>query len=64
MTSENYPSGKIVQMEYDNAGRLAGVKNQATGSYYAGATPTDATNRIQYTAHGALSVMKLGNHNW
>jgi YD repeat-containing protein len=48
MTSETYPSGRVVQTEYDTAGRLAGVKNQATQLYYAGAIATDATNRIQY----------------
>lgn len=61
MTSETYPSGRVVVTEYDSAGRVAGVKNQATGLYWAGATPTDVTNRIQYAAHGAVSVMKLGN---
>jgi hypothetical protein len=25
---------------------------------------TDATNRIQYTAHGAIKAMKLGNGLW
>jgi RHS repeat-associated protein len=64
MTSESYPSGRMLQMEYDNAGRLAGVKNQGSTSYYAGAMATDATNRIQYAAHGAISLMKLGNLNW
>jgi RHS repeat-associated protein len=64
MTSETYPSGRVVVTEYDPAARIAGVKNQATGVYWAGATPTDATNRIQYSAHGAVSVMKLGNSKW
>ena len=63
MTSETYPSGKQVTTEYDSAGRIAGVKKGAT-NYYAGATPTDATNRIQYTAHGAVSAMKFGNGKW
>jgi RHS repeat-associated protein len=61
MTSEKYPSGKVVASEYDAAGRLAGVKNQATGTYWAGAAAGNAANRIQYTAHGAVSAMKLGN---
>ena len=62
MTSETYPSGKVVQTEYDAAGRVAGVKSGAL--YYAGATATDAANRIQYAAHGAVSIMKLGNGKW
>src|SRR5262245_14344801 len=47
--------------DYDSAGRIAGIRDQASGLYYAGATPTDATNRIQYTAHGAVTAMKLRN---
>ena len=64
MTSQTYPSGRVVQTEYDGAGRVAGVKNQATGSFWAGAAATDAANRIQYLAHGAASVTKLGNSKW
>ncbi len=64
LTSETYPSGRIVNTEYDSAGRTAGVKNQSTGAYYAGGAATDATNRIQYAAHGAVSALKLGNGLW
>jgi RHS repeat-associated protein len=64
MTSETYPSNRIVATEYDSAGRIAGVRNQSTGQYYAGASASDATNRLQYTAHGAVSRMKLGNGLW
>ncbi|MEK6303428.1 MAG: RHS repeat-associated core domain-containing protein [Acidobacteriota bacterium] len=64
MSSETYPSGRVVQMEYDEAARLAGVKNQATGLYWAGATASDTVNRIQYASHGAVSAMKLGNGKW
>jgi RHS repeat-associated protein len=64
MTSQTYPSGRVVASVYDNAGRLAGVKNQATGMYYAGAAAADTANRIQYTAHGAVGQMRLGNSLW
>jgi RHS repeat-associated protein len=64
LTSETYPSGRVVETRYDEAGRLAGVKNQATGLYYAGAAPTDVTNRIRYAAHGAMAKMRLGNGLW
>jgi RHS repeat-associated protein len=64
MTSETYPSGKVVQMDYDAAGRLSGVKNQASGLYYAGGAGTDVLNQIQYASHGAVSAMKLGNGKW
>ena len=62
--SQSYPSGRVVASEYELAGRLAGVKNQANGLYYAGAAATDSTNRLQYTAHGTPSQMRLGNGLW
>lgn len=64
LVSERYPSGRVVRTEYDAAGRTAGVKDGATGSYYAGASPGDANNRLQYTAHGAVSAVRLGNGLW
>ena len=64
MTSETYPSGRVVQTEFDSAGRVAGVRNQSANWYYAGAAATDTTNRIQYASHGAISAMKLGNGKW
>jgi RHS repeat-associated protein len=64
MLTETYPSGRIVQTEYDTAGRVAGVRSQGATSYYAGGTSSDTTNRIQYAPHGAVSAMKLGNGRW
>jgi RHS repeat-associated protein len=61
MISQKYPSGKLIETEYDAGGRIAGVKNQA--NYYAGAAPS-SSNRIQYTAHGAVSDLRLGNGLW
>jgi len=63
MKREVYPSGKAFITEFDSAGRIAGVKKEGA-NYYAGATPTDGTNRILYSAHGAVSAMKLGNGKW
>ncbi len=63
-TSMTYPSGRVITSGYDSAGRLAGVKDQSSGVYYAGAASTDATNRVQYAAQGVVSVMKLGNGLW
>jgi RHS repeat-associated protein len=63
-TSMTYPSGRVITTGYDDAGRLAGVRDQSSGIYYAGAATTDTTNRVQYTAHGPVSVMKLGNGLW
>ena len=62
--SFTYPSGRVISLEYDPAARLAGVRDQQSGLYYAGATSSDSTNRIKYAAHGAVSVMKLGNNLW
>ena len=62
--SQTYPSGRVVGSEYDDNGRIAGVKNQSNGLYYAGAVVTDSANRIQYWAHGAVKDMKLGNGLW
>jgi RHS repeat-associated protein len=63
LTREVYPSGKAVATEYDPAGRVAGVKKEGS-NYYVGAVATDASNRIQYTAHGAIKALKLGNGLW
>jgi RHS repeat-associated protein len=63
MTRQIYPSGKAIITEYDSVGRIAGVKREGA-TYYAGATPTDTTNRIQYSAHGAVAAMKFGNQKW
>ena len=64
MTSQTYPSGRVVRSEYDDAARLAGVKNLASGAFYAGGASTDTMNRLQYTPHGATSQMRLGNGLW
>ncbi|HEX7314470.1 MAG TPA: hypothetical protein VF297_11130, partial [Pyrinomonadaceae bacterium] len=64
LVSEQYPSGRMVKTEYDAAGRVAGVRNNATGHYYAGGAATDSTNRIQYTAGGAVASVRLGNGLW
>lgn len=64
LISETYPSGKVIATNYDDAGRIAGLKNNATGLYYAGASSTDATNRLQYAVTGMIQTMKLGNNLW
>jgi RHS repeat-associated protein len=58
---ETYPSTKVIHTEYDDAGRIAGVRNNATLAYYVGAAGADADNRFQYSAHGAVTAIKLGN---
>ena len=67
ITSQSYPSGRVVYTEYDRAGRVTGIKKES-GGYYAGgvpsANPTDPNNPLQYTAHGAVAAMQLGNGLW
>jgi RHS repeat-associated protein len=63
LRSQTYPSGRVVETEYDSTGRIAGVKKQG-GGYYAGGASADASNRLQYSAHGAITSMKLGNGLW
>ena len=64
LISQTYPSGRVVRTDYDEAGRIAGVKNNQTGNYYVGAVSTDVANRIQYSAAGDVKTMKLGNGLW
>ncbi|MFN8009048.1 MAG: ribonuclease domain-containing protein [Terriglobia bacterium] len=48
----------------DEAGRIAGVSNGDGSLYYAGASYSDLTNRIQYSPAGAMVQMRLGNGLW
>ena len=59
LISGTYPSGRVVTTAYDNAGRLSTVNGQKTGE----ANKTYASS-VSYTAHGAISEMKLGNNLW
>lgn len=63
--TETYPSGKVVETQYDAAGRVAGVRNRG-GGYYAGGDPSVPDNQdvIKYTSHGAVSELKLGSGLW
>jgi RHS repeat-associated protein len=69
LISQTYPgstgagNGRVVVTEYDDAGRIAGIKKDAS-SYYAGGAPGDSVNRIGYASHGAVATMKLGNGRW
>ena len=64
ITSQTYPSGRVVATEFDTSGRIAGVRNQGSINYYAGGAPSDATNRIEYSAAGAAKRVKFGNGLW
>jgi RHS repeat-associated protein len=59
LTSQKYPSGRVVTTSYDAAGRLAAVTGQKSGeqekTYAAG---------VSYTAAGAVKDLQLGNGLW
>jgi hypothetical protein len=59
VTDEQYPSLKTIHTDYDSAGRVAGAKNTATGTYYAGAA--SGTGAMSYAPHGGVTSMLLGN---
>jgi YD repeat-containing protein len=59
MTSETYPSGRVITTGYDSAGRVSAVNGQNTGE----ANKTYAS-QFTYSAHGAVSAMALGNGLW
>jgi RHS repeat-associated protein len=59
LTTETYPSGRVVTTSYDNSGRLSQITGQKTGE----ANKTYAS-QISYAASGAITDLKLGNNLW
>lgn len=59
MTSQTYPTGRVVTNSFDGAGRFAMISGQRTGE----AAKTYA-NSFGYAAHGAIQRMRLGNGKW
>jgi RHS repeat-associated protein len=57
MTSEIYPSGRVITTGYDSAGRLASVTGQKSGE------PNKTySSQFTYTPHGAIASVTLGNN--
>jgi RHS repeat-associated protein len=52
LTSETYPSGRIISYEYDEGARLKNVGGGSAGNY---------ASLFVYQAHGGLSAMTFGN---
>jgi RHS repeat-associated protein len=59
LTSQQYPSGRIVATTYDNAGRLSQVSGQKTGE-----SNKTYISSPTYSAHGAMTEVKVGLHLW
>ena len=60
LTSQRYPSDRVVDYVYDGAGRIAGAKTGADG-WYAGGT---GDNAVEYEPHGGVKQLLLGNGLW
>jgi RHS repeat-associated protein len=59
MTSQTYPSGRVVKQHFDNAGRLSSVEGQQGG-----AAQKTYANSFGYAPHGAVERVRLGNGRW
>lgn len=59
LVAQTYPSGRVVTSTFDDSGRLSQVDGQKAGE-------DDKTyaSSFSYTAHGAVSDVKLGNNLW
>jgi RHS repeat-associated protein len=59
MTSETYPSGRVITSGFYSAGRLSSVNGQKAGE-----TNKTYASQFSYAAHGAVAAMQLGNGKW
>ena len=57
LTSQRYPSDRVVDYVYDGAGRIAGART-GVDSWYAGGT---GANAVKYEPHGGVKQLLLGN---
>ena len=57
MTSETYPSGRVITTAYDASGRISSINGQKAGE----GNKTYAS-QFSYAAHGAVASMALGNN--
>ncbi|MCA1632977.1 MAG: hypothetical protein LC802_04450 [Acidobacteria bacterium] len=55
LTSQKFPSGRVVPVSYDNAGRISRI-GDANSKVYA--------DTFKYAAHGAVEEARLGNGLW
>ena len=60
LTSQRYPSDRVVDYVYDGAGRIAGAKT-GIDDWNAGGT---GSNAVDYEPHGGVRQLLLGNALW
>ena len=60
LTSQRYPSDRVVDYVYDGAGRIAGAKT-GTDDWYGGG---EGDNAVAYEPHGGVRDLLLGNGLW
>ena len=59
LTSETYPSGRIITTSHDETGRISNVTGQKPGEQ-----AKNYVSQISYTAHDLVKQMLLGNGLW
>lgn len=59
LVSQTYPSGRVVEIETDNLGRLSKVTGQVSGQ-----TERTYLGNLGYTSFGAVRYARLGNGKW
>jgi RHS repeat-associated protein len=60
LISEVYPSGRVVSMSYDTAGRIS----QVSGSKAGESNNSPYASQISYAPHGSVAGLRLGNNRW
>ena len=60
LTSQQYPSGRVVDYVYDGVGRIAGAKTGIDDWYGGG----EGDNAVAYEPHGGVRDLLLGNGLW
>ncbi len=60
LISQRYPSGRVLDYVYDEAGRIAGAKT-GTDDWYA---QGEGDNAVAYEPHGGMKDLLLGNGLW
>jgi len=58
LTSETYPSGRVITTQYDAAERVSSVAGALTS------LQKNYLSSITYAPHGAMAAMQMGNNVW